>query len=57
MYVGTIIDYPELYWAWIASIVGPVTYILALIHAVMWKRASAAIGSAVSSYHSFSRMV
>jgi uncharacterized membrane protein len=45
MYVGSITDHPELYWAWAACIVGPVAYVLALIHAVMWKRASAAIGS------------
>jgi hypothetical protein len=48
MYVGSITDHPEIYWAWAACIVGPVAYVLALIHAVMWKRASAAIGSVVS---------
>ena len=50
MYAGTITDYPELYWAWTASVIGPVAYVLALIHAVMWKKAGAVIGSAVS-YH------
>ena len=49
VYMGTIFDYPELYWAWAASIIGPITYVMALLHAVMWRRASAVIGSAVST--------
>ena len=51
LYLGSTTDYPELYWAWAASIVGPVTYILAVIHAVIWKRASAVLGSVVSPPH------
>ena len=53
-YVGAITDYPELYWAWTASTVGPVVYVLALVHAFMSKRTSAALGSVVSSNHKFS---
>ena len=48
VYVGGITDYPELYWAWTGCIVGPVAYLLALIHAFMWRKASSAVGSVVS---------
>lgn len=47
-YDGTITNYPELCWAWVASFIGPVVYILAWTHAVMWKKVTAVIESAVS---------
>jgi len=37
-------NYP--YWA--ASVVGPVVYILAVIHALLWKQLSGVVGSIVS---------
>ena len=40
-------DSPALYWAWAASVVGPVVYILAVVHAVLWGLPSAIIGSLV----------
>ena len=38
---------PWLYWAWAASVVGPVVYILAVVHAVLWGLPSAIVGSLV----------
>ena len=39
---------PVFYWAWAASVVGPVVYVLAVVHAVLWKLPSAVVGSLVS---------
>ena len=40
-------DSAFLYWAWVASVVGPVVYILAVVHAVLWGLPSAIVGSLV----------
>ena len=40
-------DSAFLYWAWAASVVGPVVYILAVVHAVLWGLPSAIAGSLV----------
>ena len=40
-------DSAFLYWAWAASVVGPVVYILAVVHAVLWGLPSAIVGSLV----------
>ena len=40
-------DSPALYWAWSTSVVAPVVYILAVVHAVLWRLPSAIIGSLV----------
>lgn len=34
---------------WVASVVGPVIYILAGIHALLWKQLSGVVGSIVST--------
>ena len=39
---------PYLYWGWVVSIGGPVVYLLAVAHAVMWTRISSILGSVVS---------
>ena len=39
---------PYLYWGWTVSIGGPVVYLLAVAHAVMWTRISSILGSVVS---------
>ena len=39
---------PHLYWGWTVSIGGPVVYLLAVAHAVMWTRISSILGSVVS---------
>ena len=39
---------PYLYWGWVVSIGGPVVYLLAVVHAVMWTRISSILGSVVS---------
>ena len=41
-------DSAFLYWAWVASVVGPVVYILAVVHAVLWGLPSLIVGSLVS---------
>jgi len=38
---------PGLYWGWTLSIGGPVVYLLAVAHAVMWTRISSILGSVV----------
>ena len=40
-------DSAFLYWAWVASVAGPVVYILAVVHAVLWGLPSAIVGSLV----------
>ena len=42
----------SLYSYWVASVVGPVVYILAVIHALLWKQLSGIVGSIVSSQSS-----
>lgn len=49
LYVGSVQDYPELYWAWAASTMGPVVYMLAGIHAVVWKRSSGVVWRRISA--------
>ena len=36
------------YSYWVASVVGPVVYIVAVIHALLWKQLSGVVGSIVS---------
>ena len=37
-----------LYFAWAASVVGPVLFLAAALHAVLWRWPSSAVGSVVS---------
>ena len=46
-------DSAFLYWAWAAIAAGPVVYILAVVHAVLWGLPSAIVGSLVCTYISF----
>ena len=36
------------YSYWVASVVGPVVYIAAMVHALLWRQFSGAVGSVVS---------
>ena len=38
---------PWLFWGWAASVAGPLVYILAVVHAVLWRLPNAIIGSLV----------
>ena len=40
-------DYPFLIAFWAASVVGPVLFLLAILHAALWKWPSTATGSVV----------
>ena len=42
-------NYPFLYYAWAASVLGPVLFLLAILHAALWRWPSSAVGSVVIS--------
>ena len=43
-------DDTSLYYAWSASVLGPVLFLAATLHAVLWRWPSSAVGSIVSTH-------
>ena len=44
-------NFVYLYYLWAASVLGPVLFLLAILHAALWKWPSSVVGSMVSSVY------